>query len=213
MFSAINAQARPIRIAIIDTGVNQEQVFAPICDNGIHYTTYPEEGSTDINGHGTLVSQVLAKNMPTPLQYCIIPFKVFNSKMDSGPDYVANSINMAVLLKADIINLSLRSPDKLQSEIDAVKNAIESRIIIVAAAGNEGIDLNKKCNSYFACYDSRIIVVGFHSEKSNTGRVVDYVTEGTSVDGKKQGSSFAAPRIVALIASNLETYKENLYGK
>ncbi len=98
----------------------------------------------------------------------------------------------------------------------AVKLALNSNIVIVTAAGNDAVNLDVICNRFPACHDSRQIVVGYNSPNSNTGKIVDVITSGYAIDSYGAdhrlvtGSSFAAPRIVALVASNLNTFKNKL---
>jgi len=223
MYGCSPARAEgPIRIAIIDTGVNKAQTNAPICDYGMSYTTVPEEDATDFDGHGTEVANVIDHYMPKVAKYCVIPFKIFDKKLGSSNDSVARAINTAITLKADIINLSISTDYYVTSEKLAIKRALDAGVILVIAAGNNGRSLDAKCNLYPACYDKRAIVVGYHGTMSNTGKIVDYIESGWAVkmyktgpNGEKlyrQGSSFAAPRIVTRVASNLQTFKTRAKG-
>lgn len=207
-----------VRIAVVDTGLDAPKVNVKVCQNSAkNYVA--DEGSEDPIGHGTEVVNIISKTMPTPLDYCIIPIKIFNKDSSTDMTTVANAIRYAVEQKADIINLSFSGEGNNISEFLAVKFALDSNILLVIAAGNEGKNLDENCNWYPVCHDGRAIVVGYNDSLSNFGAIVDTVTNGNAIDltatvnGKKyirSGSSFAAPRIVSLVAANLSTFKTKL---
>lgn len=64
-----------------------------------------------------------------------------------------HSINYAVANGADVINLSFAGDVFDENLLAAVKNAFENGVVVVAALGNEGRDVDKT-PSYPACFDS-----------------------------------------------------------
>lgn len=207
-----------VRIAVIDTGLDTTKVNVKVCENSSkNYVA--DEGNEDTPGHGTEVVNIVSKTMPTPVEYCIIPIKIFNKDSLTGMTTVARAIRYAVEQKADIVNLSFSGEGNNISEFLAVKFALDSNVLLVIAAGNDGKDLDVACNRYPVCHDGRAIVVGYNNVLSNTGAIVDIVTDGNAIDmvaivnGQtilRSGSSFAAPRIVSLVAANLSTFKTKL---
>ncbi len=112
----------------------------------------------DTHGHGTHVSGIIKSIYPNVK---IIPIKYYN-EFASGEQNLENSIRAlehAVKLGVDIINYSGGGPEADPSnkakELRIVKKAQEKGIIIVAAAGNNGNNIDVKENMYFpASYSS-----------------------------------------------------------
>jgi subtilisin family serine protease len=71
----------------------------------------------------------------------LINAKVFNTGGASS-DTVASAISYSVAQGARVINLSLGSegPSAAQVEIDAVNSALKANVVVVAAAGNSGLN-------------------------------------------------------------------------
>jgi len=106
----------------------------------------------DTHGHGTHVSGIIKSIYPNVK---IIPIKYYN-EFASGEQNLENSIRAlehAVKLGVDIINYSGGGPEADPSnkakELRIVKEAQKKGIIIVAAAGNNGNNIDIKENMYF----------------------------------------------------------------
>jgi hypothetical protein len=97
-----------------------------------------------------------------------------------------------------------------------IEKALNRGIRVIAAAGNEGANLDKKCSFFPACYDSRIVIVGNGTSltnrhpTSNYGKVVSIWYNGTIFFRNKvlSGTSFSAPLVLAKIVN-----REKLYEK
>ena len=98
----------------------------------------------DILGHGTQVSSILLGVAPDLM---ILPIKV-NQSMDStfSTANAAEAIFYAVSAGVDIINLSFSTKYDSFAINTAVKYALDSGIIVVAAAGNSGGDVEFPAN-------------------------------------------------------------------
>jgi len=147
------AMADKIKIAVIDTGLDFKNTNIQICDTG--HADFTGNGMNDVNGHGSNVSAIIdeyAKDAP----HCQIIIKYFNK--DTSYDFVT-ALAYAIKLKPDIINVSSTGTDPSDEERIIVKTALNKHILIVAAAGNEGQNLDVKCNYYPICYDG-VIGVG-----------------------------------------------------
>ncbi len=110
--------------------------------------------TTDIDdtmGHGTLVAGILGaiannnEGIAGVDQQCMImPLKVVN---DSGtnidPNDVAVAIQHAITHNADIISMSFGWPGELSYELEeAMRNAIDANVLLIAAAGNDNAALD-----------------------------------------------------------------------
>lgn len=195
------SQAKTIKVAVIDTGLNFKNTKVKICDSG--HADFSGEGFKDILGHGTNVSNIIndiAKNT----NYCQIIIKYYTSKNTSieNGDQFFETLRYTIALKPDIIHLSVAGNYYNSKEIKLLKEALNEGIKIVAAIGNDGKDLNKKCNVYPACSDKRIIKVGNLIKKGMRNNTSNYTRDtvweiGTDVEGggiTMTGTSQAAAR-------------------
>ncbi len=141
---------------------------------------------------------------------------------------IAKSILYAVMMNAEVINLSLGWPQSTNTpEVQAALDiAFQNKIVVVAAAGNNGND-----SPVFPCFNKNVICVGgtnmngTMSYGSNFGGFVDTVAPGNNIMGiiptlmdtksfvpdydVKSGTSQAAPHITALVAI-LKNYFPNI---
>jgi subtilisin family serine protease len=152
--------AKTITIAVIDTGVDKD--LPHLCKMGhkSFVDTSPDPLQDD-HGHGTHVAGIVVNNAGEG-DYCIVAIKYYSDK-NTGLQNLANlkkSIQYAINIKVDFINLSGGGPDSDPKERLLFKKALKNKIKIVAAAGNEHNDLDKVCNYFPACYDKRIVMVG-----------------------------------------------------
>lgn len=158
-----------VYVAVLDTGLVQmwrryfpEQRIATeyaICFGGGGgergwVSTQPNKWERDTDSHGTHVaSTILGYSLDgTPVNGVapmarVIPVKVLNQNGSGWSSVVARGINYVVDLKggplADypvVINMSLGGPELDAVEQAAIDRAVDAGVIIVASAGNEGID-------------------------------------------------------------------------
>lgn len=203
-------EAKTIRVAVIDTGkpYNSE---VKLCPDG--HKDFTDKGIEDHHGHSTNVSTII-HNIAKETDYCIIIIKVWEG---SSGDLSANMIfNYTRSVHPDIINLSggFIIPSVVDISNDLTKKSVidilDSGIIFVNSAGNNGLNLDKQCVFYPACYDERIVVVGnltpdgTRQEMSNYGMVtIDRWEMGTNIrtgmmywTGTSQAAAVATGKIV-----------------
>jgi subtilisin family serine protease len=210
---------KPIVVAVIDTGIAKEAFGKHIlCQYG--HRDFTGTGIIDNHGHGThistLIDQYVKDVHPYSEQdtvfkavlssvephYCQVILKYFN-KEESGADNMKamiGALRWAIDIKVDVINIAGGGSEPNPQEETLIKEALNKGITIVAAAGNEGYELDQypatsmewdstKIHNYYfpAGYDRRIVMVGNWTEKkliaktSNRGSSVNAWEIGTQV--------------------------------
>jgi serine protease len=194
-----------VRVAVLDTGIAYENC---VCPNG-RFERAPDLAATtfvapwdfvsndvhanDDNGHGTLMSGVLAQDTNNGWRYAgvaprasIMPVKVVNhGGQGSGTDLV-EGIRYAVDNGADVISMSLAFPvlnpppagqtgcEDIVGLTDALDYAFSQGVVVVAASGNSGLN-HVYCP---AAYPS-VISVG---ATTVSGTVAQYSNGGDALD-------------------------------
>ncbi|NLC19835.1 MAG: S8 family serine peptidase, partial [Clostridiales bacterium] len=160
-------EAKPVTVAVIDTGVDSthEDLSGRVLSG---YNAISDDLDTDdvaysmddsSNGHGTHIAGIIAANTNNQIGIAgvagefpvsILPIKVLDSAGVGSMYNVAQGIKWAADNGAKIINLSLgaRLPDYPRTLAEAVRYAQEKGILVVAAAGNDGMGV---ADFYPAC--------------------------------------------------------------
>ena len=163
---------REIVVAVVDTGIDPNHPFlkgnihvsngkANKSNYGIDFAknrrskTAPFDG----HGHGTHVSGIIKSVFP---QVKIVALKYYD-KTASGQDNLNSTIKAleyAVNQNVDIINYSGGGPEASLEELRILKIAERKGILIVAAAGNEESNIDKRSNAYYpASYGLKNIII------------------------------------------------------
>ncbi len=162
------ATGKGVKIAIIDTGVEEHPRLKGRVEPGGDYVVTAEKGTTDCDGHGTEVAGVAAASRDPDTGFIgaapdaqILAIRQTSDRYEfkdpTGADVrksagkvttLAQAIVRAVDRGAKVVNISLTSCDspkapsagerKLQAAIDWAVN--EKNVVIVTAAGNIGTD-------------------------------------------------------------------------
>jgi serine protease len=163
------ADGSGVVVAVIDTGVAYENYagFAQAPDlAGTSFTAgydfvHNDAHPNDDNGHGTHVAGTIAQTTNNSLGVAgvaygatIMPIKVLNNAGSGTLDDVVDGITWATDHGADVINLSLGG-SAASAEQTAINYALSNGVVVVAAAGNEGVS-SLSCP---ACYPG-VIAVG-----------------------------------------------------
>lgn len=162
-----------IRIVVIDTGYNTNYNTLVLCNKGVDLTY---TSMMDTIGHGNNISHIIS-NALIGQNYCIFPIKAF-SEGDSYFNVILKALTIAYRFKPDIINMSYGGIGFNVLEWLYIEALLDNNVKIIAAAGNEHMNLDKDCDYYPACYDDRIITVGnlrklgYISKSSNYGNYV-----------------------------------------
>ncbi|OCA88961.1 S8 family peptidase [Pseudobacillus wudalianchiensis] len=191
-------------VAVVDGGVDykhpdlKDQLLPP-------YNAADPANNPIRDLHGTHVAGIIAAKANNGIgghginpNAKILPVDVFNGKVAANDFTIAEGILYAVSKGADVINLSLGGFASSPLVEEAIREAIDSGAVVVAAAGNESTDMY----SYPASYPGVISVGNVDrnkklSDSSNFGPSVDIVAPGediysTAYEKEGKGSSFAS---------------------
>lgn len=186
------------KIAVLDTGIDPTH---PDLDanvkGGVTYIIGTKSYKDD-NGHGTHVAGIIAAEnngigvvgvAPSASLYAV---KVLDRSGSGSLSTVIAGIDWSVVNGMQIITMSLGTSADFQSLHDAVDNAYNRGIVIVAAAGN---DKGGKIN-YPAAYSSVIAVTATDINNnlasfSNVGPEAEIAAPGVSIYSTYKGGSYA----------------------
>ena len=217
---------KTVTVAVLDTGIDRSNIVfsgRKISSKSYNFTSNTNN-ITDVHGHGTHVSGIIADATPNNVQ--ILMLKIANSQGYSSLLTIKTALQYAVKQKADVINMSIGfisleayKCTYLDSIIDT---AYDRGIPIVTAAGNNSVNVNycyPACNSKTIAV-SAIDMSGNIAYYSNRGAKIDFCAPGSEVisaglqGGKAcmSGTSMAAPHISASIAY-LKMMQSNLSVK
>ncbi|WP_406405265.1 type VII secretion-associated serine protease mycosin [Streptomyces sp. NBC_00879] len=230
-----DTKGKGIRVAVIDTGVDNDnvQLKSAVDASAGRDLLKPDknnqdekrgktDGTVDLVGHGTKVAGIIAARprkgtgfVGLAPEATIIPIRQ-NDENNSGNDRtMATAIDHAIAKGADVINISQDTvkPLALDSELGkAVQRAIRAKAVVVASAGNDGMD-GKLRNTYPAAFPGVLAVAS--SDRNNeraafsqAGEFVGIAAPGvdvvSTVPGNGQcvdnGTSFSAPYIAGVAA-------------
>lgn len=209
-------------VAVIDTGfsLNHPGLTDRFTANGYDFVDDDADPSETLNGidddgdgridegrgHGTHVAGIVAVTAPGSR---ILPLRVLD---DEGRGFVwttAGAIRWASERGVDVINLSLGTAADSALLEDAVEDAEEAGVVVVASAGNDG-----RSQRQWPAADDDVVGVAsvtpfdLRSPFSNFGPWVDVAAPGqgivspfpTEVYARWDGTSMAAPFVAGLAA-------------
>jgi len=208
-----------IVIAVVDTGLNlNHPEFSARIVPGYDFINNDDEPMDD-NGHGTHTSGIIGAAAGNGIgsagicpQCRIMPVKVLNQNNAGTWSSVAKGILYATDNGARVINLSLGAAVSSQTLEDAIHYAQAQGVLIVAAAGNMGVDRD----FYPAALEGVIAVSATdaqdrHWSLSNYGDYIDVAAPGYAIFSTyhdlnnyyggynyMSGTSMAAPFVAGL---------------
>ncbi|WP_240110821.1 type VII secretion-associated serine protease mycosin [Streptomyces sp. MUM 203J] len=225
-----------VRVAVIDTGVdtaNPQLRTAVDASAGLDLLK-PEKGASgesrrgktngtvDEVGHGTKVAGIIAAR-PRPgtgfvglaPEATIIPIRQNDERNSGTANTMAAAIRHAIAKDAHVINISQDTTQPLRPDsslAQAVREALDRQIVVVASAGNDGLD-GKLKNTYPAAFPG-VLAVGASDRNneraafSQAGEFLGVAAPGvdvvSTVPGGGQcvdnGTSFSAPYVAGVAA-------------
>ena len=214
--------SRSIKVAVIDTGIDYTHPdlvnnYLPIGYNWLYNTSDP----MDDNGHGTHVAGTIAASINDGRGVAgIANVSIFAEKfLDSGgygsDTNAALAINHAVAMGANILSNSWGSFFNSSLVADVIADAINSGVIVVAAAGNSNTDL-----PVFPADLPGVIGVAAtdamdqKASFSNYGEYIDISAPGVNILSDYLGNSYtymsgtsmATPHVSGLVALLMSKY-------
>jgi len=214
-------------VAVLDTGYmasGLEDGAANLLDG---YDFWGDDDDpTDYFGHGTLVSNVIAEITDNGIGAAgmapgvsILPLKIFPDEEGGAEDSdIIDAVNFAVDNGAAVINMSFGGGDENPLFEEALINAHENGVFLVAATGNDGEDKIARPASYDvvfsvgSCDKHDFGEYPGVSKYSNYGQGLDIVAPGENIvqEGYTKehgyayysayGTSMSAPHVTAAVA-------------
>ncbi len=169
IFGYTNAKANmgsaPVTIAVVDTGVqnDHEYLSGRVIPTG--FDSVYNESCYDTRGHGTHVAGIIVANTKSNVK--IKPYKVIGDDGMGTDTQLYLGIQAAIEDGVDIINLSLTRKGESEIVHEAVINAYNAGITVVAAAGNDNVNLAETFYTP-ACFDEVICVVNIDANKKRS---------------------------------------------
>lgn len=207
-----------IMVAVLDTGADFDHpdLEGQLLSTGYDYINSDGDPSDD-NGHGTMCAGIIAacinnaQGIAGAADCSILPVKVLDS---SGAGYISTiiqGIRYAIEEGSDVISMSLGTVNTSEALQEAVNDAYEAGIVVIAASGNSASAVNypAACKNAvavgavtssgsiasYSCYGSALDLVAVGSDVFST-----YWNQGTSTYARGSGTSFATPYVSALAA-------------
>ncbi len=224
-------------VAVIDSGVSDQhpKLAGKLSRPGTDYTPGGKDATCDNVGHGTFVAAIIAGRDTPDATFTgiapdarILPLRVLageNTTDTNEPAIVAHAIRDAVAENVSVINLSIVIRNPTQELADAIRLAVDHKIVVVAAAGNDGGAATDGQPVYPAAYPGVIAVAGTdpHDQRVSTSSAGSYVAvaaPGSDIIGpaprgggygrlEQGGTSFAAA-YVSGVAALLKAYDKTL---
>lgn len=230
-------------VAVIDTGfaLNHEDLVGRWADGGYDFynnDTDPSAGTTNVNGsgvsHGTLTAGLVGATGDNGVGVAsvnwktkILPLRVLSDSGSGWTDDVVAAVNYAVSKGVEVINMSLGSSGSDPILEQAIDNAVDAGVTVVAAAGNCGSSsyafqgCSYQGEVLYPAALPNVIAVGAtdssnnRSDFSSYGSAVDVVAPGqgsikstmwtkgnqtSAYSSSLAGTSFASPIVAGVVA-------------
>ena len=226
-----------IRVGVIDTGVSHPDLVVAGGRNTVRGEPCDDYGDNG-HGHGTHVAGIIAaRGTPPNGLLGLAPgaelhsYRVFGEGSVSATNYaIVKALVFAVDEGCDLVNLSLTTPQPDEVVRDAIADAVDHGVLVLAAAGNDG----RQPVAVPAAYEDAVAVTAmgrkgafptgcYHESEvgdpsgtdpdsfvaafSNFGRDVDLIAPGVGVVstvpggyGPMSGTSMACPAVAGIAA-------------
>ena len=208
---------KKINVAILDSGIDilSDVKFAS------QTSLIPEENTDDRTGHGTIISNLIARNengfcqtgiLPEDAAVSLYSVRILDENNQTPLSRAIEGIQWCIDSRMDVINMSFGTEAESEILHEAIRKAEEAGILMVSSVGNSG-EKGRNITEYPAGYQE-VIGVGSVNEKmersafSNTGESVELAAPGENIpvtsywglQGSGSGTSYAAAHVTAIAA-------------
>ncbi|MFC0272503.1 S8 family peptidase [Metabacillus herbersteinensis] len=207
-----------VKVAVLDTGIDSSHQDLNVT-GGASFIANEPNPFADGNSHGTHVAGTVAALNNTVGVLGVAPdvslfaVKVLDSAGSGSYSGIAQGIEWAIDNDMDVINMSLGGSSGSTALQQAVDNAYNSGVVVVAAAGNSGSKGKRNTIGYPAKYASAIAVGAVDSNNnrasfSSVGSELEVMAPGvnilSTVPGNGydsfNGTSMASPHVAGAAA-------------
>lgn len=201
---------RELTVAVIDTGIayDHDLLKDRVDPNG--FDAVNGSSCYDDNGHGTHVAGIIAAN--TLENVTIKPYKVLNNEGKGTDAQTVLGVEAAIADGVNVINMSFGRRGENPAMDEALAKAHKAGIILVAAAGNDGYNMDSIPFTP-ACCDNVITVMAYNAlmnmrmNFSNYGSMCETAAIGLQVTSSylnntwavASGTSQASPYVAAAV--------------
>lgn len=205
------SKKNPLTIAVIDSGVDEDHEFIKHKLLKGYDFVDRDDKADDEDGHGTHVTGIITDCTMDVEEISILPVRVMDEKGYGSRAEIAAGVLYAADNGASVLNMSLGGSHSAYLDA-AIRKAINKGAIVVAASGNEGlnIDYRRICPAHI----KEVVSVGAINRRlwvepySNYGESLDVVAPGSDIYSSVlnnsyeaySGTSMAAPHVTACIA-------------
>ncbi|NEW09151.1 S8 family serine peptidase [Paenibacillus sp. SYP-B3998] len=188
-----NNYGQGIKIAVLDTGIDS-------LNNDLHVTggvSFPSGSYEDVQGHGTKVAGIIASQInkigikgiaPSSELYAV---KVLGDKGEGYYSQIISGIDWAIDNHMNIINMSFGGLEESQALSEALQQAWQAGILLISAAGNDGINtLRYPANSETVLSVGSINQDLSVSSFTNYGERLELLAPGTDILTTSVGNSY-----------------------
>ena len=184
------------RIAVVDTGIDQELLSEYLCADG--HKDFTGTNLRDNIGHGTAMAMLIAKHID-PETHCLVNLKFYDPHYNATIDLVSPIVHIST---SDIkfVNVSAGGGMPDLDMYEAIKVGLDRGIVYAVAAGNDSIILDFVCPIWPACFrfDSpNFHVVGALDKQGTTAFFSNY---GEAVTDWAPGLNLEIPGFDVLIS-------------
>lgn len=217
-------KGKGITVAVLDTGCDTDHPDLIDRIIGGYNFTKDDGGDSlkfeDYNGHGTHVAGTIAATLNNSGVVGVAPeanlliLKVLGKNGSGQYAWIIKAIQYAIDQKVDIISMSLGGPNDVKALHDVIIEAVNQKILVVCAAGNDGDGKDSTDEFGYPGFYNEVISVGAvnlerkSSGFTNSNNQVDLVAPGekiisTYLNGTYatlSGTSMATPHVSGALA-------------
>ena len=216
-----NATLPEITVGVVDTGIDFNCTYLKdrIIKTGFNSSGENNyESEQDYNGHGTMVSSVIAKCTTDNVKIANYRCGTQDGKLTTSS--ASSAILQAINNKVVAINCSFTVKEASSLMDEVINFAHQNNILIFSAAGNESANLNYM-NGFPINTSSKLITVGSSNEYNlpswftSFGNAIDILAPGENITainlnnnfGIASGTSFSAPYALSVYAMLYSTHQ------